>query len=242
MSYILEALRKSERERQLKQAPSLTAVVTAEPVPRARPWLPWLLTGLLVVVNGAALSYFLLTGRNAAEAPVAGRTPYAPPPARADSAAQGLRRAAPPSAVQPAVETTAVEAPAHTGPIPAVTLPAPTGLAPVEHQTAEERLPPPRLAPLPRAADKAQRLRPAAKPAAAPVPSAQGEESEPADDKPAYRINVLAFGADPKERFAVINMSRYVKGDQLPDGAVVEEIEAHGVVLVRNGKKLRIAH
>jgi general secretion pathway protein B len=233
MSYILEALRKSERERQLKQAPSLAAAVTAEPAPQARPWLPWLMVGVLVLVNGAALSYFLLADRHAA-GPVAERPAEAAVPSPPATAANPRPQPSAPALTLPVPPVTA-----RVPPAPAEAPPPPAAESmPVAPPAAEERLAPPRLAPPARLADKAPRVRPAPKPA---VP-ADSEEAEPAEDKPAYRINVLAYGADPRDRFAVINMSRYVKGDRLPDGAVVEEIETDGVLLIRNGRKLRIAH
>lgn len=52
MSYILEALRKAERERTLGQAPDLNAVAIT-PLPRRSIW-PWL-AGIAVAVNAAAL-------------------------------------------------------------------------------------------------------------------------------------------------------------------------------------------
>lgn len=57
MSYILEALRKSERERQLGQAPSLPVLVADAPPQRHR-WLPWIVSILLLTLNVAALLYF----------------------------------------------------------------------------------------------------------------------------------------------------------------------------------------
>lgn len=58
MSYILDALRKSERERQLGQPASLDRMIFSPDPASKRPWLPWVL-GATAVVNVAALGYFL---------------------------------------------------------------------------------------------------------------------------------------------------------------------------------------
>lgn len=84
MSYILEALRKSERERQAGQTPTLAALVP-EPPPRRRSWALWLVAGLLVL-NGAGLAYLLLAGRGKTPPSVAAPPPPASPSATGKSA------------------------------------------------------------------------------------------------------------------------------------------------------------
>jgi general secretion pathway protein B len=56
MSYILEALKKSERERKLRQPPTLPVLLEDNPPPR-RNFLPWILVALLVGLNLAVLFY-----------------------------------------------------------------------------------------------------------------------------------------------------------------------------------------
>ncbi|SMF95158.1 general secretion pathway protein B [Methylomagnum ishizawai] len=77
MSYILEALRKSERDRQAAQTPTLPHLLN-QPPPRRPHWIGWLLAGLLVV-NGLGLAWLALydRGRSQPDAPVA--SPPAPP-------------------------------------------------------------------------------------------------------------------------------------------------------------------
>jgi general secretion pathway protein B len=230
MSYILEALRKSERERQLKQAPSLAAAVTAEASQPSRSWLPWAMVAALVLLNGAAVAVFLLSNRSAPGS-AAEKSP------QPEIATPATPAPVPPTAVAPIQR----QPPASTVAItPAPAAPAISAEpAAVEAPTSEQEPAPLHPAATPRLAEKPQRPRAMpAKPAAA----AEAGDPEPAEDKPAYRINVLAYSSDPKDRFAVINMSRYVIGDRLPDGAVVDGIQADGVILVRGGKRLRIAH
>jgi general secretion pathway protein B len=104
MSYILDALRKSERERKLSQPASLDSMIFSPEPARRRPWLPWVL-GALAVANVAALGYFLgLTSGTPAE-PQA--TTSQPPPA--------LTQENPPKPA-PAAATQPLPAPAATVP------------------------------------------------------------------------------------------------------------------------------
>jgi len=60
MSYILDALRKVERERQRIRMPLLEELLDASAMPRARLW-PWLLVGALLV-NAVVLAGLLVPG------------------------------------------------------------------------------------------------------------------------------------------------------------------------------------
>lgn len=138
MSYILEALRKSERERRTGEVPALPAVV-AEPPPRSQPWLAWLVAGLLLF-NGVGLGYLWLHRKEVRPAPSAGSSPVAaippvaavpaPPktPAVAADAAPStvLARQAAPPAIRPEVP-----APPRPQPVPrAEAKPAPVAPPP----------------------------------------------------------------------------------------------------------------
>jgi general secretion pathway protein B len=242
MSYILEALRKSEKERQLKQQALLAAAVTAEQPPRRLARTVWLVAALLLLLNGVVLTYFLAKDTRrpdlASERGEGKRADNAAaknaslPDLATEPRASGARTPTTATEVQPVAAPTApAEPPPLAIPTPAVGAGEVSPATPVVRATAK---PPP----VTTAPDKPARRKPVAGgdgiPAAIPA-------AEEVGDKSAYRLNVLAFGADPSERFAVINMTRYVKGDRLPDGAVVEEIGEDGVVLMRAGKRLRIA-
>ena len=66
MSYILEALRKAERERQLAEAPSMPEILTVQP-DRRRNWLPWLAASLLLAANCALLWHLWFNGKENAK-------------------------------------------------------------------------------------------------------------------------------------------------------------------------------
>ena len=120
MSFILDALRKSEHERQRQSGPALVEVPVAAPKPRSNPWATAALA--LLVVNLVAIGVLLILragdappdvpvaqtppqGAQTSAAPVAAAAPVvqAPPPAAApqSSAVQASPPAAAPAAPPP---------------------------------------------------------------------------------------------------------------------------------------------
>jgi hypothetical protein len=69
MSYILDAIRKAEQERQKQQSPELLQIQSAPAtVPRKeRRWLPWAILFLLVLLITVALNIWFLQGKSQTE-------------------------------------------------------------------------------------------------------------------------------------------------------------------------------
>lgn len=102
MSYILDALRKAERERHLGQPPSLTAPPLAAETRRRRLG-PWLGVGLGLGLNAALLAFFLTRTQPVAP-PVTATTPStAPAPAtsRKEPADKPIPELSPPTIPRP---------------------------------------------------------------------------------------------------------------------------------------------
>jgi general secretion pathway protein B len=53
---------------------------------------------------------------------------------------------------------------------------------------------------------------------------------------------MLAYSSVPEERFAVIDMVKYSRGDRLPGGAVLVDIRADSLVLELNGSRFRVSN
>jgi hypothetical protein len=67
------------------------------------------------------------------------------------------------------------------------------------------------------------------------------EEPKPAEYQgSALRIEVLVWAADRGRRMVYLNGRRYVEGEKLDDGTVVEQIARDGVILVHQGKRVRL--
>lgn len=127
MSFILDALRKSEHERQRQTGPALVEVPVAAPKPRTNPWATAAIA--LLVINLVAIGVLLIV-----------RSGDAPPDAPAAPVAQ---TSAPPAATgaPPSAAPVAIAEPAARDPLPAATAPAPMAQNPPP-TTAPAALPP----------------------------------------------------------------------------------------------------
>jgi general secretion pathway protein B len=290
MSYILEALRKSERERRTGEVPALPALV-ANPPPQRRSWAIWLVAALLLF-NAAGLSYLWMNRRAPNSAPAGGPAPGsmrpqadAPPTTSAAAAdvapSAAIVHPAPPPAARPEAPAPAKppaqppEArPAMAANPPPAARPTPKPVARPEsapartdgrpsplgiNQQSEEKGKAPDEAPVPVKSKRPVAARPPASILAPQGSSADdegsdGRKSDSRDDIPVlrampmefrqripeFRINVHAYSKAPSERFAIIDMKKYLVGDRLPGGALLREIREDSLVLELDGSKFRV--
>jgi general secretion pathway protein B len=210
MSIILDALRKSETERQRQTGPGLADAGYRPPARRRPLWLPLLVIAL--TANLVLVGYLLLRNRSAA--PVEQTTARAAAPATivppVPPATKGqidvLREDAPyqPMADLPALEPETGAGNAAAAPV----MPAPAAEATPGTSSIKDSLP------------TAEQL------------VARGELS-----LPPLRIDIHVFSETPAERFVFINMRKYTEGAQLSEGPRVEEITPEGVVLSQGGRR-----
>ena len=220
MSFILDALKKSESDRQRQSGPALFEVKVAPP----RTGLPlWAVAvAALLVVNLAIVMWMLWRhpAARTADASMADTSAAAPAP----------RPAPPPQAATPAPAPPPVSLPA-----PAASPPA---AAPVLRPTAGG------------AAENPDDYAPAAEPAAAPllgnrvrrdtvdgVPLYQDVAATPGARIPQLRLDLHVFAPQPQERFVMINMHKLREGDSLPEGVHVDSITPEGAVLSYGGSR-----
>lgn len=253
MSFILDALRKSEHDRQRQTGPALAEVAVAAPKSRSNVWAPVAIA--LLLVNLVVIGVLLV--RKAVQAPVATTpsvqepvsTPLtAPPPSAA--------MAAPPATVPPAVPTgsTGVQArnpleaettdgtpvldplmAAHAatpppGP-PAVTrTPASRGSVVYESlpDSAVVGGPPPGSVPR---SGQATAARPASG-----AGLASADELTASGSVPALNLDLHVYSTTPTERLVFINSHKYREGDTLPEGPQVRQITTNGVILTYDGR------
>lgn len=217
MSYILEALKKSEQERHIGHVPDLT--VTQEPAPAARSarW-PWLLVAALLL--NAVIVGLVVWKPWQAPTPVA--TTDGPPPPVAE--------ASPPLPTGRVATEAAVE-----GPAPAA--PPPAALAP-EASIALEPAGPAPAAPQPEEPATAAELSPADWRAA--TPRWRDLPAEERSRLPVPRLDVHVFAQEPSRRFVLVNLKKYQEGDRLDQGVTLDAILADGVVLSYQGQRYRV--
>jgi general secretion pathway protein B len=255
VSYILDALNKAERDRQVSRVPGLAT--THGGVPSVRPALwPWVAAGALVV--SAVLGYSLFRPGRPEPAGEAVPPPATAGPASISSARHGpspspvdraskqeepavasgpdVGRASPP--LEPARPRVAGRAPPAGTPKAAraaVAQPrAPAVASPDSQQTDSHET------------RRAGATQPSAPPPAAVAPgpppaAAAGQGAGPAATEPPatpLTLDVLVYSDVPAERMVFINGRKYVEGQTVNEDAVVEQITQEGAILRRQGKQI----
>ena len=239
MSFILDALKKSESDRERQGGPALFEVKVAPP---RNPLPPWAVAiAVLFVANLAVVGWLLVRhaaapAEPAAPAPVAARAEAGPPATAgaptaaptAPAAAPTLAMSAPPAAAQAAAPPPAAgpaarslaSAPAPVPPAAAVSEPPANA---EDYAPAEE--PPP--------AGSVGRVKRGTE---AGVPLYQQVASAPGVQLPQLRLDLLAYAERAADRWVLINMHKLHEGDAL-EGVHVEHITADGAVLSFQGSQ-----
>lgn len=231
MSLILDALRKSEAERQRGKSPGLFATtpgVQRETFPRMKLWpvlvfLAFLLTSAWVIWRGESR-------RAESEADAVSATTL-----RADSGVE----------VVGATITAPRSATASTPPKP-VTAAAPTTVAPTIDAPATSASPPPAqpsFSAQPAPAIKLPAPPPPAKPAELPteesLPTVAILDTATRALLPPLKLSMHVYGQDAVKRFAIIDGKRVSEGSLLGSG-VVEAIRRDGVVVNIHGQRVLV--
>jgi len=240
MSFILDALKKSELERQRQTEPGLMDAGIRQRRGRLPAWAVFL--GLLLAINILVLLVMLM--RNAA--PTARSSPAAhvdtAPAARAADAAAPSSANAPPGAARPGE-------PSHFSPLDAAPLYAPeipvstaAGSAAGDSAPLNARAPLSYVAPLrSRALHRPDPLltdEGAGGAGAAAshdndeiLPSVSEISLTGAQALPELHLDVHVYATKPGDRFVYINMRKYKEGAVLQEGPKIELIRRDGVVL-----------
>jgi general secretion pathway protein B len=232
MSFILDALKKSEIERQRQAVPGLMDARPAPPRARFPLWAVGLCA--LLGVNIVVLAFVLTRG--SAPRPPAGVAPATEVLASPAQVTPQVAARVAPAAAEPR--------PDHFSPMDSATTYAPevppTGAAPTE--VAPLAVPHPH-ANRPDAADEA--LRSAAHPADPILTHEDGgadTEVLPSINEinlngqvPEMHLDVHVYATRPADRFVYVNMRRYREGETLAEGPVIERIRRDGVVLDYRG-------
>jgi len=225
MSYILDALRKVERDRQRTRMPLLEELLDASATPRARHW-PWLLVGALLV-NAMVLAV-LLVPRGGLGKP---------------------ERLSPPdvtAARQPAVTTAALVQEERPGPPAPPAAPGTPAKQPAEKEVVPAQGPvkgsatkTPARAGTPVRSMPAREEAPAAAP---PGEEARRESAHPGRERllkavAALKLTMLLHSEAAAERLALINGRKYLEGQKIDGTVLVEAITPKGVMLSYEGER-----
>ena len=244
MSFILDALKKSENERQGQGSLGVADVAVARENPRAPGWIWWLI-GLLGI-NLIVLMVVLLRPADPGE-----------PPAVEAAPASGETKSAVAASPDVPVTATSVRQAAESGSSVPDTV-APELAAVVDRARAERASDP--------AADAADAFTPPAgastmagaglsDDAPAPEPRSMPRNSAPqaaeplalptldelrargATSLPELHVDIHVYSERPAERFVYINTRKYREGNELSEGPRVQTIVEEGVVLQHLGTR-----
>ncbi|TDU25874.1 general secretion pathway protein B [Panacagrimonas perspica] len=254
MSYILDALRKAERDRNLGRTPSLGDVTSPSaraPVSSGPSRRVLALIGLVLGMLALAILLWppapevatpppVIAAAPPAAAPVP--APAAPPPEETVVAAQNFPEepAADPTvgadvaaeSIDDLMDDAGAEAP-----LDANELPPDPGVAVAAKPPAVTRTPAVPAEPAPKPAVVAE----------APAPESEAVPSDgipllrdmPSDYRGAFpelRVDVHVYDDDPERRWTLINGKKAVEGSTLPEGPTISEIRPDGIVFDFRGQ------
>ncbi|MEP7313305.1 MAG: general secretion pathway protein GspB [Pseudomonadota bacterium] len=219
MSFILDALKKSESERKRQGGPALLEMRVSAP----RRGLPlWaVLIGVALLANLAILAWLLLRQPTPAVA-----TPVVvTPPAAA------------PLVATPGVATPPPAAPVNTA--PATVLPDPATVTTAIPAATDARMP------STNAADYEPAVAPRVATDAATVASDMGlptmqDLNAGGAGIPPLRLSLHAYDPNPANRYVLLNASRLREGESTPEGVRLERITEFGAVLSWRGRRFTL--
>jgi general secretion pathway protein B len=211
MSFILDALRKSENERQRNTTPGIATAPVRGPAKRQSIWVP--LVAVLIGVNLSLLAVLWYTGDRAtppaAEAspgpvmvPAAAPAPAAIPVADPETSRELSVEFEPLAEPAPATAAAAAPQPADTGPVPLPAAPTTGAAAPVVD-----------------------------------VPTLNELLLDGSLSLPPLHLDIHVYSETPAERFVFINTAKYREGERISEGPTVDEINQLGVVLRHQNRR-----
>ena len=254
MSLILEALRKSEAERQRGRAPGLFVEQVASR-PKARAAMPawaWLL-GTLLLATLAFLTWRELAREEREERGQVHLTPPTSPESRAVDAGQAPLPEAPPAAPAPSAPAPATSLAASAREdLGATEPPAPTPTSAATPSTttetagtafaqndASERRPTP-VAEATTGAEEVN-LTPFSDEPAESLPTLASLDAGTRAQLPPLKLSMHVYADEPAQRFVILDGQRLGEGASPRAGLVLEEIRRDGLVLSVNGQRLLLA-
>ncbi len=223
MSFILDALKKSEAERQRQAGPALLEMRIVRPARRLPSWA--IVVGTLLVGCVLALTWVALRrgGASGATAPATAAAVNPATTAVAPASATGAPAGANAGAAAGAPVASALTAGAQVAPAASAT---PSAAAP-QPAAANGEDNPADVEPAEAPSSSAARARADTR--------ALRSYSELGGTMPELRLDLHVYAAKPAERYALINMHKVREGDVTVEGAAVKEITPDGVVLEYHG-------
>jgi general secretion pathway protein B len=243
MSFILDALKKSENERQRQVGPSLADVQVSQRR-SDKPWWVAAVAALLVLNLGVLLVVLMRDGDAKSTVPQATAEGKAASATATSNAQRGTQAPLPASASR---------MPRGNPPVDASTNPAVHSLADEAGGFEPDAAPAadPQLAAAGNVPDGPPMVRPIEAPAVAPAPVQPAPEARSAQDQevlptpndlaasgtalPDMHLDIHVYAVKPADRFVFVNMRKYTEGQALKEGPTLERITPDGAILNQHG-------
>ncbi|MEX2496305.1 MAG: general secretion pathway protein GspB [Woeseia sp.] len=211
MSFILDALKKSEAERQRKSVPGFADIPDGRDATAPQRWWWWALGSLLAVNLGVLLGVFFRPGATETVAPaIASEAVTAPADPRGERpVAELVSEARQASADREAATITEVPRRPAAQPTIRQQEPAPAPVLPRRGTTTLGEA----------------------------LPTLEEVRAEGLLQLPNLHLDIHVYSERAAERFVFINMSRYNENAVLAEGPVVKEIMPEGVLLEHSGTR-----
>ncbi|WNB75424.1 general secretion pathway protein GspB [Methylomonas koyamae] len=248
MSYILNALRKSERERQACQPDTVAGRIVLQHAPPQHATAK--IIAALLAVNAAILAYFLgvaprMAANGNAPPQAAAQQLPALPPAESNPAPPGERPPLPAKA-SPKAKPEQTRAATPAAAVKSAELKKPP-IEPAEPASAAKPLPaaepagrPPMRAAIANVEAGAATPGPVALAAKSGLPTLEQLPAELRQSLPSLPINVFSYSPIPAERFVMIDMVKYVPGQMIKDRLELKQILEDGIVVSYDGQQFKI--
>ena len=210
MSFILDALKKSESDRQEQADSEFATVPSSSAAPAAPRWL-WVLGGLLII------NIFVLLGLML-------RPDAAPVVGEAEPNQAALKQATPTVVdATPSTNTPTTESTSFADQVAVARQNQPARSTPVPQQVTATNI---------TAAVSVKNLR---QTSAAILPSLTELRMNGRLQLPDLHVDIHVYSDVQSERFVFINMNKYKENSSLDEGPVLKEITSDGVILEHNG-------
>jgi len=243
LSFILDALRKSEHERQRQTGPGIADLQPVSIQQRLPLWAIGL--GALLLINITVVLILVLRGQSkpievpAATTPAPAAVAPATPTGQPSTPAPQPTSAPPIVAQAPAAEPYVLPAPElPQGAMSANTQPPQAGFP--QDATSLPAVAPSRLRSDPQLASRPIAEEPPDSGNEENLPSLNDVQMQGAARVPELHLDIHVYSGAPAERFVFMNMRKYREGDTTPEGTRIERITREGVVLNHHGLRFKM--
>ena len=228
MSYILDALKKAEQQRELGQVPGIDSGHETRRTTSGKHWL-WIIAVIVCLNVAILLILFWPSKEDPQVATVVDAEPRLPV-MRAPDPASPAAQVTPIPVAEPQPEPEAPPVIASRSLKPLKILPPVAETARLEEVYEAELV------------EAVEFLQPASMPEKENLPLWPQIPDQLFQQIPdSLHLDVHVYSDNPQDRFVLMNMQKYYEGEKLQNGLILDEITSSGVILSLHGERFRVS-